>query len=218
MMREPGVLRERVAALAAAVGASAFLATLVGIDLASSERAASTLVSDMANGPYGTVFTAAVLMHGVANLGLAWVLAGILRPLPLTRIGALLVAIAALGIVTAAVFPTDPPGTDVTPAGSIHLAAASLSFTIEPIALLLLARAVTFAPRWSRLTTASALLAIGGLVALLWQQRMGLVPGGPERVVLVTLATWESGTAAWILRERLTNVNRARENERGRPA
>ena len=213
MMCPPGVLRERVAALTAAVGASAFLATLVGIDLASSERASSTLVSDMANGPYGTLFTAVTLTHVLANLGLAWVLARVLHPSPLTRIGALLVAIAALGTVTAAVFPTDPPGTDVTPAGSIHLAAASLSFTIEPIALLLLAQAATFAQRWGRVTTASALQAIGGLVALLWQQRMGLVPGGPERVVLLTLAAWEGGTAAWILRGRLTNVNRAHENE-----
>lgn len=201
MIDERLALRERVAAFAAVVGASAFLAALVWIDLASSEPAASTYVSDMANGPYGTLFTTAALVHGLANFGLAWALTRVLRPSPLIRIGALLVAITALGTVMAAVFPTDPPRVDPTLAGNIHRGAASLSFTIEPVALLLLARATTSAPRWSRLTTAAALLAAGGLVALLWQQRMGVVAGGPERLVLVTLAAWEGGTAAWILRK-----------------
>lgn len=185
----------------ATAGALAFLAVLALIQFTVKPSATDTYVSDMANGPRGALFGIAALAHGTANLALAWAIWKRVGPARLGAWGSGLIALAALGIVVAAIFRTDPPGSAATRAGSIHLAAASISFILEPVALLLLARSAP-AGRWTRFTTTAALVAMLGLVALVWQLYEGDVPGAPERIVLVTLAVWEAATGVWILRTR----------------
>lgn len=194
-------LPPQLAAGIATAGALAFLAVLALIQFTVKPSATDTYVSDMANGPRGALFGLAALMHGAANLGLAWAIWKRIAPDRLGAWGSGLLALAALGIMVAAIFRTDPPGSAATRTGGIHLAAASISFIVEPVALLLLARSAP-AGRWMRFTTTAALVAMLGLVALVWQLYEGDVPGAPERIVLVTLALWEGATGLWILRTR----------------
>jgi len=200
---EEPVLLTRALGLVGAVGAALFLGVLTVLHVLRPDLGAVTaFVSDYANGRYGGLFTAALLVHGLGNVALAVSLALRLGPSRVGRLGSVLLGTAALGIVAAAVFPTDPVGAARTSTGAIHGAVASAAFPVEVLGLVLLASA--FAAAGQRLaayltrgTALLAALALGWLVVAMARQSMA---GAPERVVLVSLTLWELSAAAWLSR------------------
>ena len=179
-----------------ACGAALFVVILVTLHLLRPDLGfASDYVSDYANGPYGGWFAAALLAHGLGNLALATGLGLGVAPSRRGLVGSALLAVAAVGILVAAVFATDPEGALPTTAGRIHSLAAAAAFPVEVVALVLLARAFAASRRWSRLTSAAAGVAGLALAWLAVAVARGGAPGIPERTVLAVLAVWELSAA-----------------------
>lgn len=193
-----------IAGTAAAIGALSFLIGITLIQLLAGESVSATYVSDYANGPYGSTFATIALVHAAANLFLAaglWVEARGARP---GRTGALLLAAATLGMMIAAIFPTDPPTSALTTSGIVHNSAVAAAFPLELAALAVLAGQFRRRAQWRKyatVTRAIAILVAATLVWLLGVLASGRVPGIPERIALFTLATWEGWTGArlWLL-------------------
>lgn len=195
--------RVRVLGAAAASGAAVFLAALVGLHLLRPDLSTvRDFVSDYANGPYGTLFIVAGLLHGLGNLALT---VGLLYTAGETRAGrwgVALLAVSSVGLLTGAAFPTDPPGAPTTTVGLIHRTSAYLSFPVELVALTLFA--IVFADRlaWrthARLTRVTCLLAAVALVWLVVVLSAGGPPGVPERGALAAFLVWELGTGLRLL-------------------
>lgn len=166
-------------------------------------------VSDFANGRWGILFVIGAMVHGLGNLALC---AGLRRSLVPGRLRAgavLLFGLAALGIMAAAVFPTDPGGGARTVAGLVHRTAASVSFLLEVIALFLFSAAFVSSPRWVRYARGSfvwaavSTAALTGLfLAVLWNR----MPGLAERAALGSFLTWEVAASIALLSRRRSAV------------
>lgn len=184
-----------IAGVLGASGAAVFVTTLLVLHVLRPDLGiASDYVSDYANGRYGAWFAVALYAHGLGNLALA---TGLLLALPHSASslrGSTLLGIAAVGVLVAATFPTDPSGAQPTTVGTIHRATAAGAFPVEILALVLLAAAFSAAPgwmRWRRLTRQTAGLAALALIWLAVRVASEGAPGIPERILLVTLAIWE---------------------------
>lgn len=196
----------RSAGIVGVAGAGLFLVALIALHILRPDLGiASDYVSDYANGPYGGLFAAALYAHGLGNLALATGLALEMAPSRRGVTGSILLAVAAVGIVVAATFPTDPAGAVQTMVGRIHGAAATGAFPVEVVALILLGGAFRVRARWSSWRRATWQLAgIAGL-ALVWLEAailLGGAPGIPERAALVTLAVWELAASIHLVRQR----------------
>ncbi len=155
-------------------------------------------VSDYANGSGGTLFTVAVFAHGTGNMAIA---AGLRRDLGRGRVaglGVLAFAVAAVGFFLAGIFPTDPAGAATTVTGLVHRGAATASFAVELVALVLLVPVFRARPAWRDHLPLSLSLTAAAAVALLWLG-VGItndwVPGLAERTALATFTVWEFATA-----------------------
>lgn len=193
------------AGAAGAIGALIFLVGITLVQLLAGESLSATYVSDYANGPYGATFATIALVHSAANLFLSAALWTEARGATLGRAGALLLAAATLGMMIAAIFPTDPPTRALTTSGVVHNSAVAASFPLELAALAVLAGQFRKRAQWrthATLTGAIAILVAATLVWLLGVLASGRVPGIPERIALFTLAIWEGWTGArlWYLR------------------
>lgn len=189
---------------AGAGGASAFLAALVALHLlrAADLSPVADYVSDYANGPYGGLFTISAIVHGAGNLAMAaglWLAFKGSRP---GRWGVGLFGLAALGMLVAGVFPTDASGAPSTLVGAIHRGAADVAFTVELIAVALLARAFRDRRGWkahARLTRVVGVLAAASLAWLVAALAVGWPPGLPERATLAVFLAWELTTGLRLL-------------------
>lgn len=142
-------------------------------------------MSDHANGSYGTIFRAALLLHGLGNLAMAVGLTAVFADSRSARRGAVLLGIAAIGILLGGVFSIDPPGAPRTIAGAIHSVAAAVSFPIEAGALLFFARAFRTNSTWGLFAGFTRLIAVAGLLCLAWVFAAVWLKGAvglPERV------------------------------------
>ncbi len=196
----------RSAGMVGATGSGLFLAALIALHILRPDLGiASNYVSDYANGPYGGLFTAAVYAHGIANLALAAGLALEMKASRLGVMGSVLLGAAAVGIVLAATFPTDPAGAAQTTVGRIHGAAATGTFPVEVAALIVLGGAFAVdleGLRWRRATW--QLAGMAGL-ALVWLEVAivrGGEPGIPERAALAVLTVWELAASVHLIRVR----------------
>jgi hypothetical membrane protein len=151
-------------------------------------------VSEYANGPYGLLFRAAALVHGIGNMAITlglWALAARSRS---GRWGAGLFGAATVAIVIAALFPTDPLDVPRTLSGTVHLVAAFSSFALEAAALLFLAPLFRRHDRWRSFVPVTVSLAVigGAFVVLLLALRAGGgSPGLVERAALAAFVAWE---------------------------
>lgn len=169
-------------------------------------------VSDYANGAWGPLFTVGVLVHGTGNLAIAAGLAralspiralGATRPARCARAGVLLFTVAALGLLVAGVFPTDPADAPQTLTGLVHRSAAFGSFAVELVALALLAVALRADAAWRRYVPLSLAITTTAGIMLAWLLvAIGaeLPPGLPERAALLSFASWEFATAVLLTR------------------
>ena len=170
-------------------------------------------VSDYANGAWGPVFTVATLLHGVGNLAIAAGLGNALGRGRVTRFGVSLFAVAALGLIVAALFPTDPADAPQTVTGLVHRVTAMGSFAVELVALALLGLAFRAHPAWRnylRLSMALTLIAALMLAWLLLAVVADWPPGLPERAALLTFTVWEFTAAALLTRPAQRAPNRGR--------
>jgi hypothetical membrane protein len=184
----------RVLGAAGAVSAIFFLVVFLSLHwLDPSVNIARNYVSDYANGIYGSLFQLSLLVHGFGNLAIA----GGFFIVANSRIGeaaATLFGLAAISILVASVFSTDPPGSARTIAGTLHAVAAFTAFPIESIALLVFALTFRQLPLWDsfvRPTIGAAILSITFLLWLLLATTRGLEPGLSERASFMSLMIWE---------------------------
>lgn len=202
-----------ISGIAGLVGVLVFWATQAGLHaLRTDLSVVNDYVSDYANGRWGLLFTVGILVHGIGNLAIAAGLARALAPARAPRVtraarcaraGVLLFTLAALGLLVAGVFPTDPADAPQTATGLVHRSAAFGSFASELIALALLAVAFGADAAWRRYVplsvaiTATAGLTLGWLLVAIGSE---LPPGLPERAALLSFALWEFATAVLLTR------------------
>lgn len=155
-------------------------------------------LSDYAVGRFGGVMTSAFLALAAGCLGLAL---GLLRAGPPAwpaRAGAVLLLVAAAGLVVTARFETDLPGQPFTRSGDLH----ELSFLVNVASLMLAAVLLTLAfaadPRWRAHRPVAAALLAAVLVAFALQFR-AIRSHGPvglyNRAFAGLLVAWLLATA-----------------------
>jgi hypothetical protein len=173
-------------------------------------------VSSLALGPGGRLQAANFVVTGSLYCGLVLGLARVQPPVGLTRSGRVLLGAAALGLVGAGLFPTDPvsgypAGTADTPAertraGALHDAVSIPTFLAIPAAALIQARAVSIAgqPGWAAASAGSGLLMLGSFAAATvgFSQHPALVnrAGLMQRVSVTAGFGWLSAVALRALR------------------
>jgi hypothetical protein len=145
----PLTSRTRTAAVVAIVTAGTAAAALLVLHLLRPDLDPTwRFVSEYALGPFGFVMTVAFLAIAAASAGLVALMWGQARTVT-GRIGAVLAAISGLGMLIAAVFPTDPittPADEATLSGTLHLVGGQLNLT--PFAILLLTIGLRSARDW----------------------------------------------------------------------
>jgi len=156
------------------------------------------MISEYSTGPYGLVMRSAFLAMGIGCMAFS---IGLFRSGPaaiLARISAFLLGVAALGLVTSAIFNMDLPGAPVTQAGEIH----DMSFLVNVVSLLLAILLFSAAcgrdERWRSFQRTSLLLA-GLIVIAFVLQFLSFRKGAPfglaNRFLLVTLFAWIFATS-----------------------
>lgn len=161
--------------------------------------------SEYAVGGLGWLMVVAFLLSaaGYGSLAVA-LLAGPRRWL--TRIGAILLALVALGTVVGGVFVTDPidtPQDRLSTSGTLHGLGAGLALMVLPIAALLIGAGIIRGggsgasarlPRWTAaLPLAALVMFLTAQAVLLGDDGFGPdVPiGWPERLLVLAYATWQ---------------------------
>lgn len=186
------------------VGVLVFWATVLPLHVVQSGLSpVDDFVSDYANGRAGWLFTVGTLVHGAGNVAIAAGLARELRPAPAARLGVAGFALAAVGLIVAGIFRTDPPGAPSTTFGAVHGLATNISFGIEIVALLLLAWGFRQDAGWRDylgLSVALTLLATSATLWLVIALRTEVMTGLAERVALASFTVWEFTTGLRLAR------------------
>jgi hypothetical protein len=138
------------------IGISSVLVAVVAVYLLRPDLdPLSSPISQYAIGPYGAFMTSALLTWGLASLLLAVGLHRSIRPSGWLWGGLLLLAVFAVGLVSAGIFPMDvpfPPANfspkNFTAVGLIHVLSATIASVCFPFAVLLLAKSFRKDERW----------------------------------------------------------------------
>jgi MFS family permease len=203
--QEPTLLPvERWAAATTLAAQVAFLALLVALHLLRPDLDPSwRLVSEYVGGRFGALMVAAFALSALGCL--AVVVAGGRRlGSAAGAAGAFVLIVSAVALGVAAIYPTDPIFTapeQLTRAGRIHLAGAGVSMVSFPIAALLIAVALSSAPRyratrrWMWIVTGATWVALAALaVPLAGALESGFGPdvaiGWPHRALLLADSVW----------------------------
>lgn len=192
-------------------GALAFVLSVIALQLSQPEIDwARHYVSEFANGRFGWIFVAGAAVHGLGNAALGVGLRRSLGPGARHEAAALLFVAAAVGMLVAAAFPTDPAGRAVTLSGIVHRTAVMASFPIELVALYLFSAAFAASPAWCRLARASFALTAVAAFTLAWlflAVGRDHAPGLAERFALAGFLTWELGASIALIRSRATGAS-----------
>lgn len=195
----------RFCALFGFAGAAVFLISLILLHLnRSGFDWLGEYASDLANGSNGWLFGLGASSHGLGNLALAVGLWLTLEPGRPRNWGVSLFALAATGMLMAAVFSTDPSGAGPTLEGIMHRAAAGLAFFAELASLYLFSIAFQSARFWRpyhgfalTLAVLSTLALTLFLIAIQLSSAAGLV----ERLALAVFMLFELWVAWRLLIE-----------------
>jgi len=184
----------RVLGTVGAAGAIFFLAVFVSLHWLNPQiDMVRNYVSEYANGPYGRLFQLSLLVHGLGNLAIAGGFILLVNS-KTGKAASALFGLAAIGVLIAGIFSTDPPGSARTIGGTIHALSAFTAFPIETIALILFALTFRIQPSsrsFMRMTIFLASLSVVFQTWLLIAIVMGLEPGLPERASFLSLMAWE---------------------------
>lgn len=201
-MRRHGV--ERVAGWAGMLGVVLFSASLIVLHAASTDIDwTHHYVSNFATGFLGWLFVSAALVHGLGNLALSVGLGSSLGPGRLRAWAVALFGLAAAGIVVAALFAIEPPGSSPTLAGLIHRLIVSASFPSELVALFLFSTAFARSPRWRQRSAPSFVMSAIAAVAstsFLIAFVLDWWPAAAERLALAAFLAWELWAALQLTR------------------
>jgi len=151
-------------------------------------------VSNLANEQFGWIFVSAAFIHGLGNLSLSLGLRGALRPGQLRSWAVSLLGLAAVGILLAAIYPTDRPDQIPSFTGRVHRTAASATFLLELASIFIFSVAFGRDSHWRRQKTISLVLSVIAAISLavfIVAVLTGVAPGLAERVALVVLLAWE---------------------------
>lgn len=203
--QNPSSLTLRFCALFGFGGAAVFLISLILLHLNRPEFDwLGEYASDLANGPYGWLFALGAISHGLGNLALSVGLWLTLEPGKPRNWGVSLFALAATGMLMAAVFTTDPFGAGLTPEGIMHRAAAGLAFFAELASLYLFSIAFQSARFWRPYHEFALTLAVMSTLALtlfLIAIQLGNAAGLAERLALAVFMLFELWVAWRLLIE-----------------
>lgn len=190
--------------IAGLAGASLFVVALIVLHLIRTDIDWTRhYVSDFANGRFGWLFVAAAVTHGFGNLAIGVGLWRSLDRRPVSDSAVLVFGLAAVGVVVAALFPIDPPGQALTPAGLVHRAVVTASFPVELAALFLFSVAFVARPRWrgrAKVSFALATFAAVALAGFFLAVSRGRMPGLAERLALASFLAWELWAARQLIR------------------
>jgi hypothetical membrane protein len=151
------------------------------------------MISDYANGPYGWIMTTCFL---ALSCGCLMLLLGLVRIGPRSvaaRLGTVLLGIASIGMLVAAIFPTDPEGAPLSRSGFIH----GITFLPNVLSIILatglLSASFGSDPRWRAYRrTAGTLVSL--VVLAFFLQFIVLVRGAPpglaNRLFVAVLLAW----------------------------
>jgi hypothetical membrane protein len=195
--------RLRIFGVLGLAGAVFFLLSILALHALRPDVDVTThFISDFVNGPGGWLFVVAALIHGVGNIGLSLALRQSLPAGEWSAWASSLLLAAALGILIAAIFPTDPAGS-ATWIGVVHSAAVAGSFVLELAALFLFALACGEGSVWKPLARHCLSFAISAAVGLslfffllLLEQLQGL----GERAALLSFMAWEIWVSIGLIR------------------
>ncbi len=183
------------------LGAAAFFTSMLALQIIVPEiDLFHGYVSNYANSRYGPLFAGGIIIHGFANLGIAYGVGLALRPSARsawTRAGLILFAISSIGAILAGFFPIDTPGVK-TAAGTAHVLITAGGFIVELIALVFLAYGFTKEPLWRSYALPTAAFFAAGAVILAWLAvsiYRHIAPGIAERSALAIFLLWEVLTA-----------------------
>lgn len=194
----------RAFGFAGLLGIAVFTASLIVLHLTRTDIDWAThYVSDFANGRLGWVLVFGTLVHGVGNLALTLGLRWSLDPGPLRAWAVFFFGLAAAGIVVAALFPIDPAGQAPSTVGFVHRTAATVSFLLELVALLLFSSAFARHPRRHRRKVISFMLstvAAVGVAGFFLAVFLNRLPGLAERFALASFLAWEFWAALELAR------------------
>lgn len=150
------------------------------------------MISDYGVGPYGWIMSTAFI---AMSIGIATLVIGLVRGGPSStpaRLGTILLAIASIGLVVSAIFPTDlvPPSTRT---GRIH----TMSFLVNVISIMLasILLSVSFGsqPCWRPFQRTAAILASLIVIAFILQfltLHRGMPYGLTNRFFVIVLFAW----------------------------
>jgi hypothetical protein len=155
--------------------------------------------SEYAVGPYGFLMTTAFFSMSVASWALVIGLGQGLAPAARSRIGLGLLAVWAVGVLIAMLFPIDLDGAPQTLAGTIHAISGPLTFLSLTVGVLLVSRRFKHDEAWRPFYRSALLLSLLMLVEfvgvpLAMATGSGLA-GLAQRIFLVTFVTWFGLTA-----------------------
>ena len=150
------------------------------------------VMSNYAVGPYGFLMIIAFLALAVSKFALALALYRGMTPASRSRTGIILLGIAGLGVLLAAIFPTDvtPDDSPVTSVGVIHILVSVIGFLCLLAAMFLLSRRFKKDERWqsfSRPSLALALAALAAFIAFMVIQATATPVGGIAQRIFVAL-------------------------------
>jgi hypothetical protein len=187
-------LTKRGLAMTASIGVALFLVAIALIPLLRTDLDVRTRwVGEYARGPFGGLMVAAYLALGIGTLALAAALRAQVGGRA-GRLGAPLLALAAVGAFVAAILPQDPTDADVrTFAGTVRELALIPVFLCLITALVLLTVAFFREQTWRPIAGAAALLVAIAVLALTWAIL------GPAEWRGLGGRLWDAAWAAWLL-------------------
>lgn len=196
----------RTAATTSTASAGSFLGLLVLLHLIKPEVDPSwQMISDYGVGGFGWVMSVAFLSLAASCVAAAVALRPHLRSWP-SRIGAVFLLIAALGLIIGGVFPVDPVGEEITFQGEMHGVGFMLGVPGFLVAATLISGGLARDPGWARArravlwATSLVWLSVVGFavaMAVLFDGSLGPEQYGPDtpigwpnRLLILTYAVW----------------------------
>ena len=165
------------------------------------------MISDYGVGPYGWIMQTVFVGMSIGCVMLAVGLSGSGPPSLPARLALFLLAVASIGLIISAVFPTDLAGGPSTRAGHIHTLSFLVNIASLILAVVLLTASFGGDPRWRPYQRTSVILLCLVAVAFVFQfltLRKGAPYGIANRFFVSVLLVWVIATA-----NRLRNLPRS---------
>jgi hypothetical protein len=187
--------RVNLAATAAIVGTVVFAMTALFLPLVSEFSLVGDTISELAIGRYGAIQTAAFVIGGLGTLALAYAIRQLTAGVWGSAAGSAIIGSYGAGAMLSAFFPTDridsvADALSQSPAGTIHLIIATVSFLCAIAGMCVLVRTFQRDPRWRPLFPWAALLPVAALLLLL-SMIEGPWLGLSQRFLVGVIGAWQ---------------------------